>query len=84
MVEVSLMLLNQTAMSKVWFTFGLVARVYHRHYCHTILSEGAIIRAVYIHLPEIVMDPDPSSSSMEQPFFPVSLFNTALPESVKQ
>lgn len=25
-----------------------------------------------------------SSSSMEQPFFPVSLFNTALPESVKQ
>lgn len=59
MVEVSLMLLNQTAMSKVWFTFGLVARVYHRHYCHTILSEGAIIRAVYIHLPEIVMDPDP-------------------------
>jgi hypothetical protein len=32
--EVSLMLLNQTAMSKVWFTFGLVARVYHRHYCY--------------------------------------------------
>ncbi|MBZ4241149.1 mgtA regulatory leader peptide MgtL [Mycobacterium tuberculosis] len=24
------------------------------------LSEGAIIRAVYIHLPEIVMDPDPT------------------------
>ncbi|WP_354532511.1 mgtA regulatory leader peptide MgtL [Klebsiella pneumoniae] len=60
MVEVSLMLLNQTAMSKVWFTFGLVARVYYRHYCHTILSEGAIIRAAYIHLPEIVMDPDPT------------------------
>ncbi|MGX8868486.1 mgtA regulatory leader peptide MgtL, partial [Klebsiella pneumoniae] len=60
MVEVSLMLLNQTAMSKVWFTFGLVARVYHRHYCHTILSEGAIIRAVYIHLPEMVMDPNPT------------------------
>ncbi|MGP3205126.1 mgtA regulatory leader peptide MgtL, partial [Klebsiella pneumoniae] len=42
------------------FAPSLVARVYHRHYCHTILSEGAIIRAVYIHLPEIVMDPDPT------------------------
>ncbi|WP_074442625.1 mgtA regulatory leader peptide MgtL [Klebsiella quasipneumoniae] len=54
------MLLNQTAMSKVWFTFGLVARAYHRHKCHTCLNERAIIRAVYIQLPEIVMDPDPT------------------------
>ncbi|CTQ05902.1 conserved hypothetical protein [Klebsiella variicola] len=59
MVEVSLMLLNQTAMSKVWFTFGLVARAYHRHKCHTCLNERAIIRAVYIHLPENLWTPIP-------------------------
>ena len=33
-IKLSLMLLNQTAMSKVWFTSGLVTRVYHSHNCH--------------------------------------------------
>ena len=59
LIKVSLMLRNETTMSKVWFTSGLVTRGYYRHNSHKYIIGSIIICAVCIHLPEILWTPIP-------------------------